>query len=408
MADEALMREAELLSYAVLDRPVLEPLQRLVTVVAELMGVHMAEINAVTGEQTVHLATSDTHDGRVPVEHSFCSRTVLQDERIMVIEDAAQHPVFAGSPYVDGSLAKIAFYAGAKLVTPRGVSIGTLCVWHEAQMPFGDEQRKRLVDFADVVTSILEMRRDSTDTAEALRRLVDSHRRVSQSNESLEAFAGQVSHDLRTPLASLRLALSMLADTPGTRIDPIASELTTRAQAVLGRMQRSLNDLMDFALLGGSVPPEPVRISGVVREALEDLAAVSQHARIEVDEASLPVVLAHPSHVRAVVQNLVGNAAKYTGAAEADAVIRVDGCDGSTPQVGRVRVTDNGPGIPPELRESVFDLRVRGHHPSVEGHGIGLATCARMIESMGGAIGLEPAPGGGSRFWFELPLASKA
>ena len=72
--------------------------------------------------------------------------------------------------------------------------------------------------------------------------------------------------------------------------------------------------------------------------------------------------------------------------------------------VARVTVTDNGPGIPEEDREVVFGLNVRGAS-DVEGHGIGLATCARIIRARGGRIGVEQAPSGGAVLWFELPAA---
>ena len=113
------------------------------------------------------------------------------------------------------------------------------------------------------------------------------------------------------------------------------------------------------------------------------------------------MVTAYRSHVHAIVQNLLGNAVKYAGD-EGFGVVRVSGS--SSDGRGRVVVSDEGPGVPVELRDRVFDLSVRGDHPGREGHGIGLATCARLVRVMGGELGVEETPGGGASFWFELPL----
>lgn len=400
--DIDLVREAELLSYDLVHRPVLEPLRRMARLAADLMDVRMAEINAISHGHTVHLATSDGHSGEVPVEHSFCSRTVLQAESTMVVHDAASHPEFASSPHVDGRVGSISFYAGTRLVTPRGITIGTMCVWHDQPHDFTAEQRRTLEGLADVVTSILEVHRDSLAAARSLQRLVSSHREISASNESLEAFAGQVGHDLRTPLSALRVALVMLSDLEGVRADPVGVDLTRRALSVASRMEDGLNDLIDFAMVGGGLTPEKVEVAEVTRAVLEDLAAVTSAGTVEVDEASLPSVLAYRTHVHAIVQNLLGNALKYARPAPDGVVARVSGS--VTGGWGRVVVSDAGTGVPRQLRSRVFDLSVRGEHPDHDGHGIGLATCSRLVRVMGGTIGVEDTPGGGASFWFELPL----
>ena len=400
MGDIDLAREAELISYDVINRPVLEPLRGLVRLAADLMGVRMAEINAVSHDHVIHLATSEDDLGSVPAEHSICSRAVLRDERTLVVHDAQQDPTFGASPYVDGRIATVSFYAGTQLVTPRGVAIGTMCVWHDQPRGFTEHEQRTLESLAEVVVSILELHRDSLHAAHSLQRLADSHRRMALSNESLEAFAGQVGHDLRTPLAALKLALSLLSD--GTALsDHDATTLMSRALSIASRMEAGLNDLIDFAVLGGGMVPEKVDVTAVTLAVLEDLSAATLNGRIEVDEDSLPVVTAYRSHVHAIVQNLLGNAVKYAGD-EGFGVVRVSGS--SSDGRGRVVVSDEGPGVPVELRDRVFDLSVRGDHPGREGHGIGLATCARLVRVMGGELGVEETPGGGASFWFELPL----
>lgn len=335
MGDIDLAREAELISYDVINRPVLEPLRGLVRLAADLMGVRMAEINAVSHDHVIHLATSQDELGTVPAEQSICSRAVLRDERTLVVHDAQRDPTFGDSPYVDGRISTISFYAGTQLVTPRGVAIGTMCVWHDQPRDFSAHEQRTLESLAEVVVSILELHRDSLHAAHSLQRLADSHREIALSNESLEAFAGQVGHDLRTPLAALKLALSLLSD--GTTLsERDSATLMSRALSIASRMEAGLNDLIDFAVLGGGMVPEKVDVAAVTLEVLEDLSAATLHGRIEVAEDTLPVVTAYRSHVHAILQNLLGNAVKYAGD-EGFGLVRVSGSgrDGR----GRVVVT---------------------------------------------------------------------
>ncbi len=121
-----------------------------------------------------------------------------------------------------------------------------------------------------------------------------------------------------------------------------------------------------------------------------------------VDE--LPTVWGDDVQVRAVMQNLVANALKYAGHVD-EPVIRISGYDAG--DRARICVSDNGPGIPEDQRESIFALMVRGEgaeQSGVEGLGIGLATCRRILQSHGGEIGVSDAEIGGAQFWFELPV----
>ena len=137
----------------------------------------------------------------------------------------------------------------------------------------------------------------------------------------------------------------------------------------------------------------------VVVDVLVDLHARLGPARVEVDD--LPRMWGDDVQVRAVTQNLVANALKYAGP---EPLVRVSGEVGDG--VTRLTVSDNGPGVPVERRHAIFDLYVRGDEHAttgVEGLGIGLATCARIVAAHGGRIGVGEADTGGAAFWFELP-----
>ena len=402
MQDDSLRREAEVLSFEVLGRPVLPALQAIAELAQHLIGATMAEVNVVTSLHTVHLATSDRHEGRVPVEDSFCSRLVVREERSMLVPDASRDERFKESPYVDGTLASIVTYAGTQLASATGVVYGTLCVWNDHYRPFTDDEMRLLERLGELTALVLDQHRDAVDMARGLQRLAESHRDVDRSNESLANLAGQLGHDLRSPLASIKLSLSLLAERAEAVDDPMIGRLAERAIEGSDRLGRTIEEMMEFALVGGDLHLEPVDLHELLAEVLDDLTSVVQGVHVSADH--LPVVIGHRGSLSAVLQNLVSNAVKFSVHPGVTARVRVTArvADGRAV----VTVEDDGPGVPPELRTLIFARGVRGVREDVEGFGIGLATCARVLRHLGGTLGVGDSEDlGGAAFWFELPLA---
>lgn len=392
-----LEREAELRAYAVLDAQRIPALERIVDLAAATCGMAVAEVNVVSTEDVVHVATTNRDYLRVPREYSFCSPVITYDTDTYVVPDATRELPFARSPYVTGEKASIRSYAAARLTAPNGVVLGNLCVFDEVVREVDDAQLVVLQQLAGMVVDVFEMRRSETELAGALARLAGSHRELHSANESLEAFAGQISHDLQSPLTAVELALELLDEDPSLSGD--ARMLLGYARNGGRRMQRSITDLLDFAVAGSGSPAVPVDMGEVVAAVLADLVAGLKDVKIDV--SPLPPVLGHESELRAVLQNLVANALKFSAV---DGIPHVQVVGEIRGRTARISVIDNGPGIPEEDREAVFGLNVRGT-TAVPGHGIGLATCARIIAARDGRIGVQQAATGGSEFWFELPVA---
>lgn len=390
-----LEREAELRAYEVLGSDDVPALEKIADLAAALTGMAVAEVNVVTTADVVHVATTNRDHRKVPREHSFCSTVIQHDVPTYVVADASTTEPFASSPYVTGEKASIRSYAAARLVAPTGTVLGTLCVFDETPRAVTEAQLANLQGLAAAAMDVLEMRRQQIELAGTVRRLADSHRELGMSNESLEAFAGQISHDLQAPLAAVEIALELLDDEFGAGEEP--QMLLDHARAGARRMSRAITDLLDFAVTGTGSPPQQVALNPVVADVLDDLAVALAEAKVDV--GILPTVLGHETELRAVLQNLIANAVKFSspyGVVQIEVRGRVDS------GTARITVSDNGPGVPEGEREAVFGLSVRGDS-AVEGHGIGLATCARIVNARGGRIGVEQAASGGAAFWFELP-----
>ena len=172
-----------------------------------------------------------------------------------------------------------------------------------------------------------------------------------------------------------------------------------RARRGVDRMTDLINNLLEFAQQGQAPGEDVVDLAVEMQSALDDLAGRIPREQVGVGE--LPLVRGDAGQLRSVLMNLVDNAAKFTVPGEQPDV-EVD----SVPIDGhhRVEVRDRGRGVPEEKRERVFAPLAR-LDKTVEGSGIGLATCRRIVEAHGGQMGVEDREGGGAVFWFELPRA---
>ncbi|WP_395659912.1 ATP-binding protein [Nocardioides sp.] len=374
-------RVAEIGKYRVLVEPPRADLLALVEVAAQVAQVPMATINLITDTAQHQIATHGFDASICAREDSMCN-LVLHDGAPVVVPDASRDARFAHNPFVTGILGSVRFYATHQLVTPQGVAIGTLCVFDTVPRDLTADQEHALTALADRVVDLLELELRT--------------RELRRSNEALTAFAGQVSHDLRNPLTAVTMSLAMIGEETGD--DPGLAFLVQRALGGAGRMQTLIDDLLAYARVGAELQRVPVDLAAVLADVREDLAVPLDGATVVVGD--LPTVIGDPVQLRAVVQNLVANAAKFTRPGE-PAHVEVDGT-----RIGnqwRIEVCDRGPGIPEDQIERVFEPLARVDE-EVEGSGIGLSTCRRIVEAHGGRIGLTNAAYGGTCAWFELPV----
>ena len=221
-------------------------------------------------------------------------------------------------------------------------------------------------------------------------------------NAELERFNYTVSHDLKTPLVTIRGFAGLAGgDLAAGRQDAVRKDLG-RIVAAADKMHRLLDDLLELSRIGRVVhPPEDVPLGGLVREALELLKGQLEPRGIVVEVApDLPVVRADRRRLLEVLQNLLENAAKFSGGQERPRIelaMREDGGE----RVFFVR--DNGRGIEPRFLERVFGLFEK-LDPGGEGTGVGLALVRRIVEAHGGRVWAESAGlGRGATFCFTLP-----
>jgi PAS domain S-box-containing protein len=224
---------------------------------------------------------------------------------------------------------------------------------------------------------------------------------LAAANGELEAFAYSVSHDLRAPLRAIDGFSQALLEDYGERMDETGLDYLRRVRAAAQRMAALIDDLLQLSRVSRSqLQPVAVDLSRQAEEILTGLQ--EQHPERKVEWSVQPGLkaMADPGLLRTVLENLLGNAWKYTART---AAARIEFGGETTPSGTVFHVRDNGAGFDMRYADKLFGAFQRLHHPSeFEGTGIGLATVQRIIHRHGGRIWAHARPGEGATFWFTL------
>ncbi len=267
-------------------------------------------------------------------------------------------------------------------------------------MPLTSEQRRLLEAFANQGALAIERAR-----------LVEEARQgeITRETERLQsALLSSISHDLRTPLASITGALSSLVEAPEALDDAARQELLETAKEEVDRLNRLVGNLLDMNRLEGGalkLHVEPGDVEDLIGTALSELSDAARHRDIRVtvppDLALIPMDFALMAQA---VANLLDNAVKYSSE-ESPIEVRVEQVSGEV----QIRVEDRGRGIPPDDLGRVFDKFYRiQHHGTTGGVGLGLAISKGIVEAHGGRIWAENRPEDGTTVVIALPVRSPA
>ncbi|NJC98478.1 MAG: hypothetical protein C3F07_12445 [Anaerolineales bacterium] len=223
-------------------------------------------------------------------------------------------------------------------------------------------------------------------------------------NAELERFTYTVSHDLKSPLITIRGFLGFIREDLQTGNRTRLEKDMQRVRDATDKMQKLLADLLELSRVGRMInEPDFVDMNELVADAMELVHGrlAQSNPRVLVHE-DLPKVYGDRQRLLEVLQNLIDNAAKFIGEVP-DPTIEI-GQDGELDGMPVFFVRDNGIGIDPRYTDSVFGL-FNKLDPLSDGTGVGLALVKRIIEFHGGRIWLQSEPGTGATFFFTLPVA---
>jgi two-component system sensor histidine kinase GlrK len=234
-------------------------------------------------------------------------------------------------------------------------------------------------------------------------------RRLVELEAEKNRFLRHLSHELKTPLTALREGAELLNDQVGGPLAPPQRQVVTIMRDNSVKLQRLIEDLLDYQRAlhaAASLELRPVALDALVSEVARShelaMRAKAQALRLELERITID---ADPEKLRSIVDNLLGNAVKFTpGGGIITVAARLDGLPGEAV----IDVIDSGPGVPPDEREAVFNSFFRGRAQAsgrIEGTGLGLAIAREFAEAHGGRISVVPRAKGGH---FRVTLPRKA
>ncbi len=268
-------------------------------------------------------------------------------------------------------------------------------------------RRKQFEDENRQMRSQLFQREIEATEARAARELSESRAvlvaELERKNQELEAFSYSVSHDLRAPLRSIDGFSQALVQDYSESLDATARDYLARVRSSAQRMGELIDDLLELSRVGRA---DLVRASGdlsdLARLVLADLARRDPERRVDVDVLDTPPAAADARLLRVALENLIGNAWKFTAKVERPRIEFRSEQSSDDQTVYQVR--DNGAGFKMQYVGKLFQPFQRLHSESeFSGTGIGLATVHRIVERHGGRVWTQSAPNQGATFSFTLP-----
>ena len=327
---------------------------------------------------------------------------------VVVVDGALR--VEAANPAAERLLGGLPRGLALDVLTARGPFAGALADVRSAvaeNRPFDADDAPRLVEVdVDGRTRIVQCLVTPMGAVGGAAVLLLRDLTALQEAERLRGeFITAASHELRTPLTGMEMALGMLRRPVAERLDARDQDLFQVLLDEQGRLTVLVADLLDLARMEAGqadLYAEPLDVGALLDETAARFAAqaAAQGATVAAEpRPPLPPVQADAARLALVLSNLVANALRHVGpGGHVGLSAHADG--------GAVTfsVADDGPGIPPEARERIFDAlaQVRDGRP-LGSSGLGLAICRAIVRAHGGTIRAEPAPGGGAAFVVDLP-----
>jgi len=247
-----------------------------------------------------------------------------------------------------------------------------------------------------------QLQQEIEEKKQAQLALTASNEQLLSSNRDLEQFAFIASHDLKEPLRKVQAFGNLLVDEYSSKLDDNARYYVKTMQNAAERMSILISDLLTFSRVstqGGEF--EPCDLELIIRDVLSILAFQLKQCDVDVSIEKLPLIYADPAQLSQLFQNLISNAIKFRNpSVPAKIAIRAK----KTKNYWQVLVEDNGIGFEQHYAEKIFQIFQRLHTKNViQGTGIGLAVCRRIMERHGGTIKADSMAGQGSCFTLSFP-----
>jgi signal transduction histidine kinase len=336
-----------------------------------------------------HGEVKDTETSR---DIAFCAHAILNPNEMMIVPDSSKDERFFDNPLVTGDQ-KVAFYAGVPLVSDSGHAVGVLCAIDNKPKELTEQQKEALKALSNQVMGQLELRKKVKD-------LENSQEELKKSNATLDKFAYVVSHDLKGPLNGIMALTEEFKEDYQDKLDECGLEMLNFIHDRSKYLITFIQGVLEY-----SKTPELIskREHFSAKKVVSELMAVLQIPKtfnvcIDVEEKEIH---ASKAALQQILLNLCNNAIKYNEKQQGELSIGFR----ESQEHYHFSVMDNGPGIPKEHHQKIFELFTTlgtTDRYNEQGTGIGLSTVKKLVDQMGGAIEIISEPGEGATFHFTI------
>lgn len=383
-------------SYNILDTLPEADYDNITALLANIFDVPIALISLLDADKNFLKSHHGISFDSSPRDISFCGHAILSEDAIFVVEDARKDERFYNNPLVKEHNA--IFYAGAPLINNEGYKLGTLCVFDTKPREISTNQKEALLSLSKQVIHLFELRKKNIE-------LNETKDILKAKNEELKRFAGTVSHDMKMPLANLIVTSDILKMKYGSRLDDkgveylqyLKSASLTLSDYITGLLAHYESDKMENLL-------EHFDLHHLLEEIV-DLLNINIDCEINFPDKN-EELYCNRSALEQVFLNLIGNSLKYNDKDEVIIDIEFD----SRKDHYHFKIKDNGIGIPKEKQKEIFNLfSTIGNvdRNGNKGHGIGLSTVQKLINSLGGEISVSSIEGQSTTFEFSILASHK-
>jgi signal transduction histidine kinase len=384
-------RLAALRGYQILDTEAEPEFDEITSLASEICQVPISMITLVDAEREWIKSAVNLQLREMPHKDAFCAHAILFPHDPFVVADMREDERFKDHPFVKGE-PHIVFFMGIPLANPEGFSIGALYVMDKRPRILSEGQIRALQILARQVIHLLELRKANF-------RLKSMQSVLEARNEELQQFAFVVSHDIKSPLASIVLSTEMLREQFGKGIDEDNDQLLK----VLNRSSIKIRNLVDgilayyraeWALTEGA---ESFELKPFLYSIVEMLK-MTKTTRIHFQQEGM-VIHMNKTALEQILINLLQNAIKYNDKEEPD--IQILFSEDETNYFFTIK--DNGRGIDPKEQEKIFGLFATlklNDRFGTQGSGVGLSIVQKLVAKLSGKISLKSVPGEGSEFSF--------